>query len=218
MGNEIVPSLNADTAHAVEEVAKATGKTVDLAGKAGGYVTSILGTIPHNLLGIVDDRLAFERFRLFEQLQIKKQRILSERGVAAPYEKISPSIEIPLLEAAVDESREELAELWAKLLAAASDPKRKNSVRLSFIATIKQMDPLDAKVLETLYGRYQSGFTAGTNGRDVLSTILASPQDEVLVSFSRLEQLECVGFAIGHSPKISPIITPYGRLLMHALN
>jgi hypothetical protein len=87
---------------------------------------------------------------------------VGSRGAQGPFEEISPSIAVPLIEAAADESREELAELWAKLLAAAADPARKGRVRLEFATTLKQMDPLDAKVLETIYIRFPQGFSGNT--------------------------------------------------------
>ena len=140
---------------------------------------------------------------------------VGSRGAQGPFEEISPSIAVPLIEAAADELREELAELWAKLLAAAADPARKGRVRLEFATTLKQMDPLDAKVLETIYIRFPQGFSGNTTGRDVLSKELRVTQDEILVSFSNLERLGCVDFA--SPPKINPFASPYGKLLMEAL-
>jgi len=52
---------------------------------------------------------------------------------------VSPSIAIPLFAAAQDESRDELRELFARLLAAAMDPKRKDLTRGSFTAIVKQL-------------------------------------------------------------------------------
>jgi Abortive infection alpha len=148
------------------------------------------------------------------EIEEKAREIIAARGAIA--EEVSPSIADPLIEAAADEERAEPKDLWAKLLAAAMDPSRKNLVRLSFITTLKQMDPLDARVLEALYGIYPAGFGQGMNGRDQLSQQLSVTHDEVLVSFGNLESLNCVGFSL-ERPKISPIITPSGRLLIEAL-
>jgi Abortive infection alpha len=148
-------------------------------------------------------------------LDEKAREILTARHAAA--EEISPSISGPLLEAAAEEERDELKEVWAKLLAAAMDPTRKNRVRLSFITILKQMDPMDARVLDSVH-RNPAGFGEGINGRDALSKEFGVTQDEILVSFENLERLRCVGFADpAAGPKISPIITPSGRLLMEAL-
>ena len=62
------------------------------------------------------------------------RRILEERGVKELVEP-SPSVIAPLLSAAVNEDRDILKSLWARLLANACDPNRQNLVRLSFIVS-----------------------------------------------------------------------------------
>jgi len=48
-------------------------------------------------------------------------------------ERPSISVLMPLLIAAADEERDELQEIWARLLAAAADPSRAGSFRNQFI-------------------------------------------------------------------------------------
>ena len=55
-----------------------------------------------------------------------------------------------LIAGAQEEGREELMELWARLLANAMDPSM-NSVRHSFIEAVKKMDMRDAVVLQYIY-------------------------------------------------------------------
>ena len=52
----------------------------------------------------------------------KISEILQRRNVQKP-EPVSPSLAIPLISAAYDETRPELQQIWAELLAAAMDPK-----------------------------------------------------------------------------------------------
>ena len=52
--------------------------------------------------------------------------------------------------AAADESRDELVDLWARLPAAAADPTRTTKFRRIFIEIAKQMDPIDAVVLQAV--------------------------------------------------------------------
>jgi hypothetical protein len=218
MANELIKPIDENTAQAIEESAKAIGKGFDLLGGLGAYMAGALGGAPQNLIGLlVGDWLIHKRVRRWSELQAETKRILDQRKIPEPYEDVSPSIALPLIEAALDEDREGLKELWAKLLAATMDPARKKRVRLSFVATLKHLDPLDAKVLEALYAAYPGGFGENRNGRDVLSQNFSVSQDEVLVSFSNLERLNCVGFGMGQGPKISPIIAPMGRLLIEAL-
>jgi hypothetical protein len=128
---------------------------------------------------------------------------------------VSPSIAVPLIEAAINEERPELADLWARLLAAAMDPNRQRTVRQNIIETLKQMEPLDAAILQAVYTN--AGAQWSPNGRDALAQRLQIQQDEVLVSFGNLADLPCISF--GNSlPPINPLMAPIGQLLMRAVH
>src|SRR5262245_29135331 len=120
MGNELIRPIDPDTAKAISETAKMTGKALDLVGGAGGYAAGVLGGLPHNLFGIVGDQIFHKRRMRALDLDEEYQRRLRERG-REPIEP-SPSVAIPLLEAAIDETRDVLKDLWARLLANACDP------------------------------------------------------------------------------------------------
>jgi hypothetical protein len=127
-----------------------------------------IGGVPENLIGIlVGDWLIHKRVRRWSELQDETRRILEQRNVKGPHDDISRSIALPLIEAALDEDREGLKELWVKLLASAMDPKRKHLVRADLISTLKQLEPLDAIVLNTIYdaGGTQFAPTPGTISR-----------------------------------------------------
>jgi hypothetical protein len=166
-------------------------------------------------IDISRDEVIHKRVRRWSELQAETKRLLDQRQVPEPYEDISPSIALPLIEAALDEDRDGLKELWARLLAAAMDPARKNRVRLYFTTTVKQMDPLDARILEALYTSYEGGFPQNEIGRDILAKQLGVSPVEVLVSFRNLERLECIDFV--SPPKVSPLISASGQLLIAAL-
>jgi hypothetical protein len=100
------------------------------------------------------------------------------------------SISLPLLVAAADESRDELQEIWARLLAAAADPSRARSFRLAFIDAAKKLDPLDAAVLQIVQADH-----GGRISGDVRNSLAASvhvSRDEVDVSILNLAKLELV--------------------------
>jgi hypothetical protein len=95
----------------------------------------ILGTVPEDAVGlIIGDPLHAVRTVIAAKLDDWVDQILRRRQVQK-IEPVSPSLAIPLLRAAYDESRPELQELWASLIAAAMDPARSGRVRLSFIET-----------------------------------------------------------------------------------
>jgi hypothetical protein len=70
MSNELIPPIDPDTAHAIEETAKQLGtKLLDSGGKTAGYVTGIFGHLPHNLVGIIGDWVYHKRVRRWAELQ-----------------------------------------------------------------------------------------------------------------------------------------------------
>jgi hypothetical protein len=146
MAEELIRPIDADSAHAIEEAAKATSKAIDAITESGKYVGAVFADLPHDLAGIMGDWVKHVRARRWAELQSKTTKIQRDRGVEKRAD-VSPSVAIPLIAAAINEDRAVLKDLWAKLLAGAMDPARTNLVRPTLIELLKQMDPLDARVL-----------------------------------------------------------------------
>jgi Abortive infection alpha len=122
-------------------------------------VGRIIGTAPEDAVGLVlGDPLHFVRTAIAAQYDKLLTSLLTDRNVSP--QPVSPSPAIPLLRAAYDESRPELQELWARLIAAAMDPERAYRVRRSFIEAIQKFDPLDALVLKELFLSVMSARTS----------------------------------------------------------
>ena len=194
----IPPILNPGDAKAIEETAKAWGITVDAATKLGGFFFRALGTIPQDALGlIIGDWLHQTRIRTLAWHAQKTEEKLRKRGILGKTEPISPSIAIPLLQAAQDETRDELKEIWNRLITNAMDPERSSAVRRNIIETVKQFEPLDALVLETLV-------TKGTYG--ALSHRFSD--NELEVSARYLFKTEC----LDRNDKSTPVFPGKGKL------
>jgi len=82
-------------------------------------------------------------------LQQKTDRIRAEIDAGLPMEP-AVSVAVPLLQAAADESREELQDLWAALLTTSLLPDGETRVRKAFFGTLKAMEPTDAVLLNWL--------------------------------------------------------------------
>jgi len=103
--------------------------------------------IAENALGLLGgDWLSEKRTRNRAKLKSKTDEILERRGAKLDTDP-SPSVVIPLLMSAQDEGRDELLDLWAALLAAASDPARRKAYRREFVAIAKELEPVDIIVL-----------------------------------------------------------------------
>jgi hypothetical protein len=209
MGNETVQPIDEASAKAIAEASILGGKVVDAGTAAGGWLSGVLGRLPHNLVGLIDDRVVQYRARRWVEMNEHLDRILVARGVK---ERIEPSftVVLPLIEAALDENREELKDLWNRLLANASDPSRSSRVRASFIEIAKKLDPLDALIVQKMSG---AGPIA-PNARDFLHAALSVPIREIMVSFGNLTELGLVSPL--NSDRFNPGLTDKGAAFSQA--
>jgi len=202
----IIPVTDSQ-AKAVAAIASLGQTVVEEGGQLARYIGRVLGVAPDDAVGIViGDPLHFIRAAIAKNYDDLLTKIFEKRHVKKT-DPVSPSVAIPLLRAAYDESRPELQELWAELIAAAMDPTRSGQVRLSFITTVKQLDPLDALVLKELYN--EPGPTI-PNPRDFLTTRLNRSPTDIELTVDNLASLRCVF----RGPSLAEFhLTTYGREL-----
>jgi hypothetical protein len=119
---------------------------------------------------------------------------------------------IPWFEAASNDTATELRDMWAQLLAAAMDPNRSSKVRMSFIETVKNFDPLDALVLKV---RYDQSGNLSPNPLEYIAHALTRSRNEIELSVRNLEKLGCVSY-LGRDETQLPqfYIVTYGRELI----
>ena len=147
--------MEKEEAKAIQEVAKFGTKALESGDKLGGFLSKVFGTVPSDVVGVVGgDWLHHIRIRNVAKLAQRTEEILRNRGILEQTEPMSPSVALPLLHAAQDETREQLREMWARMLANGMDSSRSASVRQSIIATVKGLDPLDAVILQMAFDRF----------------------------------------------------------------
>lgn len=214
MGTEVTQPNVTGVPEAHAEALKATagfGTTiVTETSNLARYIGRILGTVPEDAVGLViGDPLRFVRTAIAHQYDELLVKVLKRRNVTqtAP---VSPSVALPLLQAAYDEGRPELQALWANLIASAMDPSRTRLVRLSYIETLRRFDPLDARVLKE---RAERGGELEPNPAAFISRFLEVDLEDVLISLENLADLKCVQRINTH---VHFVTTPYGRGLVRA--
>jgi hypothetical protein len=202
-------------AKALEKLSEFGTTAINSATELSHYAGRILGTAPEDVVGLlIGDPLRAVRTVIAAKLDDLVAQKLQQRNVQST-QPVSPSLAIPLMRAAYDESRPELQELWANLIASAMDPIRSSRVRISFIETLKRLDPLDALVLKTLF---ETSGVLRPNARDYLASLLKVTPEEVIISSINLQENKCV------VPRMSNTsieyhdfqITTYGRQLIIA--
>jgi len=198
-----------------DEQAKAIQEALKTLQGFGGFLRETFGTVPQDVVGLLGgDWLKVRRAENLARILDKTQERLRARRVEAP-EPASLSIGLPILSAAADESRDELQDIWARLLAAAADPARAKSFRLAFIEATKRLDPLDAAVLQGISAAAGGAVTPGM--RNSLAGEVHASRDEIDVSIANLTKLELV--YSGRLGSADPAhITPFGREFLRAVS
>jgi len=209
MSNEIVPLLDENSAKAVEETAKLGQDVVGAITGASSYLKEVSSGIPQNLAGMLGDAVLHWRVRNRVRLEQRTREILANRGVKSADRDSSPSVVVPIYEAAMGESSDDLSELWARLLAAAMDPKR--SVRKRFIEAVREMDPVDARVFQKL--AEHAHWTPSS--LVAVASALGLQTEEVTVSFQNLYRIGCIEHS--NANLVNPHISAFGNLLLTAI-
>jgi hypothetical protein len=205
-----VASLTDEQSKAVQSVSEFGATALKEGADLTRYAGRILGTVPHDAVGIlIGDPLRFVRTAIAAQYDVLLDKILKHRGVKEA-QPVSPSIALPLIRAAYDEGRPELQKLWAALIADAMDPQRSSQVRISFIESLKKMDPLDALVLRF---RFDNPGALSPSPMSYIMSKTNQQQDEIIISIENLKSISCV-FWSEHISNF--ILTPYGRALARA--
>lgn len=188
---------------AIEETAKATSNAVDMIREGGRAIAPAIGDIYGLMIG---DKVRAARVRNLDAINRKRQDKIESRGVT---DVLQPpeDIAIPALEAAQGETRDEMQELWASLLANAMDPQRAANVRPEFIQTVRQLQPLDAKILIIMKALPEGQWLSTV-------TITGHRASAVKVSVAHLLSLNCATPGSGGT-LLRP--TDYGTELMFAL-
>jgi hypothetical protein len=188
------PATTQAVAKAAEESAKTAGKGLEIVHDTGGYLRG-------DLVGVAGGAWLHEiHARLRDKLRRRTEQILRERDVQDVIE-LSPNMAVALIAGAQEEGREELMELWARLLANAMDPSL-NTVRHSFIATVTNMDPVDAVVLRYIHEKNIASVLRGqqedeskSTGVRNIATVIGRRSDEVEVSLRHLQDLLLFDYA-----------------------
>lgn len=167
------------------------------------------GRIVSNTLAfLIGDRVAAKRAKTAGETIAASQDILTKRGVETPRE-IPLSLAVPLLEGAMDETRDGLKEWWALLIANAKDPNRPMNLRLETIETLKAIHPLDAYILSQALAYKPSEHPQWPYR---CGDLVNATQDEVHVS---LDWLSKRGLLMAHNGMW--VINPVGRELLRAV-
>jgi hypothetical protein len=204
-----------ETAKAVQRVAEVAGKSVDTTNALGGFLKTVLGTGLAEVGGAFGDWAAVYRYKQALRLADKVERIHKERGLEGKTIALPMRLGIPLLQKATLEDDEGLLDMWAGLIANATDPGTMYEARRTFCFLLSSFEPIDAVVLSEIL-RWKNlcpnrrglsiDLTSEVEARKPwpnlpkISTSLNLPENSVALSLENLERLRLIYDFMPNSP------------------
>lgn len=188
----------------------------------GEFAKEYFGGVGHNIVGLFGgDWLYYKRLENIARLANGVRKRLAADCVTTP-DQVSLALGLPLLKTAADESRDELVELWERLLAAAMNPNKSSLVRRNFIELVGSFDPLDALLFKCIVCENN----LSEDARPYFKSKLSVSDDDLELSFNSLVTKNLIRYETNifdnpkdGSRKIAHVVllTVLGRALKAAL-
>lgn len=125
-----------------------------LADKASEFLGKVANPSLEELGGLLADKVKFWRFKNQVNIVLKAEEFLRKKGVTP--QKIPLKTLVPLLEQSSWEEDSDMQDRWASLLASAADQKSSSQIQSSYVELLKQLSPLEARMLDQLYSAHES--------------------------------------------------------------
>lgn len=122
-----------------------------VADKVADLLHSLAGPAFEEFGAMLGDKVRVYRVKNLITTVQKTERLLRQAGL--PANAVPPRLLLPIIENISIEDNDSLQDLWAGLLATAS--QHKDSVSPSFVETLKQLTPDEARHLEHIYKTIQ---------------------------------------------------------------
>jgi hypothetical protein len=152
---------------AEKEKWKAIQKAIPLTNRIGNFISTIIGPAAVGLGGLLGDEMKAWRAANLERIAYKWSRKLKHRGIHPEVIKQLPFREaVAVIDAASKEDDDDVQELWARLIANATNIDAKTEIKKMHIELIKSLNGLEACVLRAIFA-WQDAIFAWQDDGDV---------------------------------------------------
>ena len=103
-----------ESAKAIQEGAKTSGKAIDTVEKLGGFISRYVSGSLEQAVGIVEDKLRYLRWERQIRLMERADQLMAQLGKDTPTKPIPLKLAIPLIQAASLEDDDYLQDMWVK--------------------------------------------------------------------------------------------------------
>ncbi len=157
-----------------EETAEATALAIS---KFSDLINKLAGPMAEEFGIMLGDKVRVYRVKNWIKTVEKMERLFREAGLSA--NAVPPRLLLPIMQASSVEDNETLQDMWAGLLATAS--QETDAVSPSFVETLKQLNPDEARHLQWIHAN-----PLETSSLGVISRHWGGPAN---VSFDTYERL-----------------------------
>lgn len=227
-----------EVAKAAQEIAKTTGKVIDTASSAGGFLAEFVREPLRERFGIITDTIKYRRWENLLDLQERAKRKLEALGLesqARQIWQIPLNVGVPLLEAASLVEDDYLREHWANLLVNFANPNSGVVAQKALVSVLEEITPLEAVILEKIYAlpdeealgvvtehlpayaEYEP--PVGGVSNPVVPHEPPEPSEDVALALSNLFRLGClVSATVWDGGQLTGLVykTRFGRVLVRA--
>ena len=193
----------AESARAVQEVARTTGKVVDLTREFGSFFSKFFGGSLEEGMGIFEDKLKYYRWERQLRFMVRAKEKMASLGLTGPNQPMPLKLAIPLLEAASIEDDDYLQDKWANLLANFCASTDEFELSRTHIDILERLSPLEARILDVVYAFLMAdlgGRAVATGELPERAVLLEKDEDradkpkkEVEFALANLSRLGCLG-------------------------
>lgn len=188
--------MEEEAAKAVQEVAKAAGKAIDASGQLGGFLNKIVGGALVELGGTIQDWARYYRYTNLLKIRDRVEQIYATRQLEGKATPIPPRYAIPLIQRASEEDEPTIQELWAGLIANATDPSKHLDLNKVLLDVLASIEPLDVAILRFLNSQgwlMHRNIPGGGVNVARLSQQLGNGEQHIRLSLQNLHRLGLVG-------------------------
>lgn len=133
---------------AKEKLAGAAHLLADTTSQVTEFLLKVVAAPAEQIAGIAEDWLRLLRYKNLLVIRDKVEVLHKERGVLGKKVPMPPKFAIPIVDAASLEEEESLQDLWARLIAGATDPSSAERLHPGFADAIKSMSVDEALIVK----------------------------------------------------------------------
>lgn len=183
---------------------EAAQKFLELTENAGKFLGDLFGPSKEAVAGLMSDQCKYWRAMNINRLSLKVEKIKRERGMCEDAVKHLPFREAyQVIEAVSLEDDDSVQELWAELLASATDPNREVKVKKVYIDILKSISAAEVAFLNILWESNKKKFFQSADDIKIFENEMVKlaevswrtfAKDDRATAIQNLIRLRCITF------------------------